>query len=108
MSLAATIQLVEPKGTVVVYGASSNETTTISFTNFRVAPNARLQGFSYFTSEAEERFAPDLALLVSSIVDGSPKPQIGVEQSWRDILDVANRLRDRRVSGKAVLRRDAS
>jgi NADPH:quinone reductase-like Zn-dependent oxidoreductase len=44
---------------------------------------------------------------VSLIADGSLKPQIGVERSWRDILDVANQLRDRRVSGKVVLRMDA-
>jgi NADPH2:quinone reductase len=107
-SLAAAIQLVEPKGTVVVYGNSSTEPTTISFANFRGAANARLQSFSYFTSEAEERFAPDLELLVSLIADGSLKPQVGVERSWRDILEVADLLRDRRVFGKAVLRVDAS
>ncbi len=107
-SMAAAIQLVEPKGTVVVYGNSSTEPTTISFANFRGAANARLQSFSYFTSEAEERFAPDLELLVSLIADGSLKPQVGVERSWRDILEVADLLRDRRVFGKAVLRVDAS
>jgi NADPH:quinone reductase-like Zn-dependent oxidoreductase len=103
-SLAKAVRLVEPRGVVVVYGNSSTEPTTISFTDFRGAPNARLQSFSYFTSEAEERFAPDLALLVSLIADGSLKPQIGAERDWRDILQVADQLRDRRVSGKAVFR----
>ncbi|HEY0423414.1 MAG TPA: zinc-binding dehydrogenase [Rhodopila sp.] len=103
-SLAKAIRLVEPRGTVVVYGNSSTEPTTISFADFRGAPNARIQSFSYFTSEAEERFAPDLALLVSLIADGSLKPQIGAERDWRDILQVADQLRDRRVSGKAVFR----
>lgn len=102
-SLTKAIELVEAKGTVVVYGNSSTEPTTISFANFRGAPNSRLQSFSYFTSEAEERFAPDLALLVSLIADGSLKPQIGIERTWRDILQVADQLRDRRVAGKAVL-----
>ena len=106
-SLAKAIQLVEPRGTVVVYGNSSTEPTTISFANFRGAPNSRVQSFSYFTSEAEDRFAPDLALLVSLIADGSLKPQIGVERSWRDILPVADQLRDRRIAGKAVLLVDA-
>jgi NADPH2:quinone reductase len=103
-SLAKAVRLVESRGIVVVYGNSSTEPTTISFTDFRGAPNARLQSFSYFTSEAEERFAPDLALLVSLIADGSLKPQIGAERDWRDILQVADLLRDRRVSGKAVFR----
>jgi len=103
-SLAKAIQLVEPKGTVVVYGNSSVEPTTIGFADFRGAPNARVQTFSYFTSEAEERFAPDLALLVSLIAEGSLKPRIGLERSWRDLLQVGDQLRDRRVAGKAVFR----
>jgi NADPH2:quinone reductase len=103
-SLAKAIQLVEAKGTVVVYGNSSTETTMIGFANFRGAPNSRVQSFSYFTSEAEERFAPDLALLVSLIADGYLKPRIGSERGWRDILQVADQLRDRRIAGKAVLR----
>jgi NADPH2:quinone reductase len=102
-SLATALRLVEPKGTVVVYGNSSTEPTSISFADFRGAPNSRVQSFSYFTSEAEERFAPDLALLVSLIVDGSLRPQIGLEQSWRDILQVTEKLRSRHVAGKVVL-----
>jgi NADPH:quinone reductase len=107
-SLARAIELVEPKGTIVVYGNSSAEATTISFANFRGAANARIQTFSYFTSEAEERFAPDLALLVSLIADGSLVPQIGAERSWRDILQVGERLRERSVPGKSVLLVDRS
>jgi NADPH:quinone reductase-like Zn-dependent oxidoreductase len=102
-SLAHAIKLVAAKGTVVVYGNSSGEPTTLSFADFRGAPNSRVQSFSYFYSEAEDRFAPDLALLVSLIADGSLKPQIGVERSWRDFAPVAEQLRDRRVAGKAVL-----
>jgi NADPH:quinone reductase len=107
-SLAKAIQLVEPKGTIVVYGNSSAEPTTISFANFRGAANARIQTFSYFTSEAEERFAPDLALLVSMIAGGSLVPQIGAERSWRDFHAVAALLRERSVPGKSVLLIDRS
>ncbi len=101
-SLATAIRLVEAKGTVVVFGNSAAEATSLSFADFRGAPNARIQSFSYFTSEAEERFAPDLALLVSLVADGSLKPQIGAERNWRDILQVTDQLRDRQVAGKAV------
>jgi NADPH:quinone reductase len=106
-SLARAVQLVEAKGTVVVYGNSSGEPTTLSFADFRGAQNSRVQSFHYFTSEAEDRFAPDLALLVSLIADGSLTPQIGVERSWREFAAAAEQLRDRRVSGKAVLSVDA-
>jgi NADPH2:quinone reductase len=102
-SLAHAIRLVEASGTIVVYGNSSGEPTTLAFADFRGAPNARVQSFSYFTSEPEDRFAPDLALLVSLIADGSLKPQVGVQRSWREFVAVAGQLRDRRVAGKAVL-----
>jgi NADPH:quinone reductase-like Zn-dependent oxidoreductase len=102
-SLAHAIKLVEARGTVVVYGNSSGEPTTLAFADFRGALNSRVQSFGYFTSEAEDRFAPDLALLLSLIAEGSLRPQIGVERSWRDIAAVAEQLRDRRVAGKAVL-----
>jgi len=101
-SLSHAIRLIEPKGTVVVYGNSSVEPTTLAFADFRGAPNSRVQSFSYFYSEAEERFAPDLALLVALIADGSLRPLIGAERSWREFAPVAEQLRDRRIVGKAV------
>ena len=102
-SLSQAVKLIEPGGTIVVYGNSSAEPTSLSFGDFRGAANARLQTFSYFTSETEARFAPDLGILVSLVAEGSLKPQVGVESSWRDILHVAEELRARRVAGKAVL-----
>ncbi len=107
-SLTRAVERIEPKGTIVVYGNSAAEPTEISFAQFRGAANARIQTFSYFTSEAEDRFAPDLALLVSLIAEGSLTPQIGVERSWRDLLAVGEQLRGRQVAGKAVLLVDRS
>jgi NADPH2:quinone reductase len=104
-SLAAAIAHVEAKGTIVVFGNSSGEATPFSFRDLAEHPNARIQGFSYFTSEAEERFAPDLALLVSLIADGSLKPHI-VEHSWRELAEIGPLLRDRQIRGKAVFRVD--
>jgi NADPH:quinone reductase-like Zn-dependent oxidoreductase len=103
-SLSAALKMVEPKGTVVVYGNSSGEPSTISFSDFRGGQNAKLQSFFYFTSGPEEMFAPDLALLVSLVADRSLTPQTGPERSWREIAAVAEELRDRRIVGKAVFR----
>ncbi len=103
-SLSAAVRKVEPRGTVVVYGSSSGEPSTLSFADFREAQNARIQSFFYFTSEAENRFAPDLALLVSLLADGGVKPVIGVERDWKDFAEVAAALRERRINGKAVFR----
>lgn len=104
-SLGAAIARIEAKGTIVVFGNSSGEPTSLNFRDFAEHPNARLQSFSYFTSEAEERFAPDLALLVSLVADGSLKPHL-VERSWRDLAQIGPELRNRRVPGKAVFHVD--
>ena len=104
-SLAAAIAHIESKGTIVVFGNSSGEPTPIGFRDFAEHPNARMQSFSYFTSEAEERFAPDLALLVSLVADGSLKPQL-VEHSWRALARIGPQLRDRQIRGKAVFHID--
>lgn len=104
-SLAAAIARLEARGTIVIFGNSSGEPTSISFRDFAEHANARIQSFSYFTSEPEERFAPDLALLASLVGDGSLKPAL-VEHSWRDLAKVGPELRDRRIAGKAVFHID--
>jgi len=104
-SLAAAIARLEAKGTIVIFGNSSGEPTSITFRDFAEHPNARIQSFSYFRSEAEERFAPDLSLLASLVGEGSLKPAL-VERSWRDIAEIGPALRDRRIAGKAVFRID--
>jgi NADPH:quinone reductase-like Zn-dependent oxidoreductase len=100
-SLAAAIARVEAKGTIVIFGNSSGEPTAVTFRDFAGHPNARIQSFSYFTSEPEERFAPDLALLAGLVAEGSLKPVL-VESSWRDLARIGPELRDRRIAGKAV------
>jgi NADPH:quinone reductase-like Zn-dependent oxidoreductase len=104
-SLAAAVAHIEAKGTIVVYGNSSGEPTPFSFRDLAEHPNARIQGFSYFTSEAEERFAPDLALLVSLVADGSLKPHLA-EHSWRELAQIGPQLRARQIRGKAVFHID--
>lgn len=102
-SLTAAMQRIEAKGVVVLYGNSSGEPTPINFRGFAEHQNARLQGFHYFTCEPEEKFGPDLALLVSLIADGSLKPRI-VEHDWHDIAAAGARLLDRGMAGKAIFR----
>lgn len=102
-SLTAAIERVEPRGAVVAFGNSSGEPTAIDFRQFGDHQNARIQAFHYFTSEPEERFAPDLGLLAALVADGSLRPRV-VEQDWSEIGRVASLLRDRRIPGKAVFR----
>jgi NADPH:quinone reductase-like Zn-dependent oxidoreductase len=102
-SLKAALGLLEPNGTVVVFGNSSGEETPLSFRDFGAASNSRLQSFHSYVSGPEEAFAPDLALLLGLVADGALKPQI-VEYDWHDFARAAQELRDRRVDGKAILR----
>ena len=106
-SLSTAIKLIEPNGIVAVYGNSAAAETTISFSDFRGAQNARIQSFFYFTSEPEEKFATDLALLVAMIAHGHLKPVIGSESSWSDFAEIAVALRLRKIAGKAVFRTGA-
>ncbi len=50
-SLAAAIARIEARGTIVIFGNSSGEPTSVNFRDFAEHPNARIQSFSYFTSE---------------------------------------------------------
>jgi NADPH:quinone reductase len=102
-SLTAAIARIEAKGVVVIYGNSSGEPTPLNFRDFAEHQNARLQGFHYFTSEPEEKFGPDLALLVLLVADGSLKPRI-VEHDWHEIPAVGALLLARGIAGKAVFR----
>jgi NADPH:quinone reductase len=100
-SLKAALERIEARGTVVIFGNSSGEPTEINFRDFAEHQNARIQGFHYFTSEPEERFGFDLALLAGLIADGSLRPRID-EHDWRDLARVGPLLRERRIPGKAV------
>ena len=100
-SLSAAIDRIETKGTVVVYGNSSGEPTPFNFRDFAEHQNARVQAFHYFTSEPEERFGPNLALLAALIADGSLKPRLS-EHSWHELSRVGPLLRERQIPGKAV------
>jgi NADPH:quinone reductase len=100
-SLKAAIRLIEAKGAIVVFGNSSGEPTEIDFREFGEHQNARIQAFHYFTSEPEERFGPDLALLASLVADGALKPRID-EHDWRELPKVGPLLRGRHIPGKAI------
>ena len=104
-SLSAAIERIDYRGTVVIFGNSSGEPTELNFRDFAEHQNARIQGFHYFTSEPEERFGPDLALLASLVADGSLQPRI-VEHSWRDIAHIGPLLLGRQIAGKAIFHID--
>jgi len=105
-SLEAALRLVAPNGTVVMFGNSSRESTSISFPSFAGHEGARIQSFFSFKSGTPESYGKDLALLVSLIAAGELHPQIGSEASWRELKRVMTALGERNVPGKAIFHID--
>jgi len=107
LSLASAISKVVPGGTIVVFGNSSREDTTISFSHFAGHAGAHLIGFFIYESGTPASMGVDLATLVSLVAAGKLTPEIGMEESWRHLDRAAKALRGRNVYGKAVLLVDA-
>ena len=107
LSLASAISKVVPGGTIVVFGNSSREDTTISFSHFAGHAGAHLIGFFIYESGTPASMGVDLATLVSLVAAGKLTPEIGMEESWRHLDRAAKALRGRNVNGKAVLLVDA-
>ena len=101
-SLETALRLVAPNGTVVMFGNSSRESTSISFASFAGHEGARIQSFFSFKAGTPESYGKDLALLVSLIAAGELHPQIGSEASWRELKRVMTALGERNVPGKAI------
>src|SRR5260370_33195698 len=100
--LATAIHHVAPSGTVVVFGNSSGESTSISFGNFAGRAGVRLQSYVSYLSGTPESYGEDLALLVSLIAGGKLHPQIGSDKGWRELLQDMTDLHERHITGKAV------
>jgi NADPH:quinone reductase-like Zn-dependent oxidoreductase len=105
-SLATAITLVAPEGTLVMFGNSSGENTTISFQSFVGHHGARLIPFFSYLAGPPASFGADLAVLVSLIEAGKLTPPIGLEESWHNFGPATTALRDRQVQGKAVFHVD--
>ena len=101
-SLSGAISKVAPGGTIVVFGNSSREETSISFSDFAGHAFARIIPFFVYLSGTPASMGEDLAKLVSMVASGKLKPEIGFEDSWHNVYKAAAALRDRKVNGKAV------
>lgn len=102
-SLANLTRHVDPDGTLVMFGNSSNQTTTFDVRNVYLGGHIRLQGFTLFHRFAAEPPARDLALLASLVAEGDLDPQVAGEMSWEQMPEALDRLASRAVPGKLVL-----
>lgn len=100
-SLTAALNLVGPGGTVFSYGNSSGETTPVSFFQFFGGhEQAVLRHFVFVTGAP---VAPDLAALARLVADGRLSVEISLKRDWEQVNEVLAAVRDRQVTGKAVL-----
>ena len=103
-ALSAALQMLQPGGTCVAFGASDAATATVESRQFFGTGGVKLYGLTLFHElMSVERASIGLRLLAELIAAGKLKPQIAVEASWNEIGTIARRLIDREFAGKAVL-----
>ncbi|AZO27858.1 MULTISPECIES: zinc-binding dehydrogenase [Mesorhizobium] len=101
-SLAHAIERVAPGGTIVMFGSSSGELTPIGFRQFVPGhEGARLQTFAYYTSGSA--IGADIAWLLGLVAVGRLETRVAMTVPWTDIAQALDALRQRGISGKAVL-----
>jgi NADPH:quinone reductase len=99
-SLAAALDKVAPRGTVVL-GSGSLDKTPINVYDFFGHEGARIVG--YLSYAYPEPPGPDLATLARLVATGRLDPVLGLVTSWTRLHDAITALAQRRLTGKAVL-----
>jgi NADPH:quinone reductase len=100
-TLGRLVAMIDPQGTLVMFGNSSNEPTTFNVRDVFNGGLVRLQGFELFFGI--EPFGRDLGYLARLVADGKLDPQLAAELPWEHIAEAMERLRNRDVAGKVAL-----
>ena len=101
-SLTHAIERVAPGGTIVIFGSSSGELTPIGFRQFMPGhEGARLATYMSYASGPD--LGADIASLLALVAAGRLETRVALTVSWRDVGQALDALRQRRISGKAVL-----
>jgi NADPH:quinone reductase-like Zn-dependent oxidoreductase len=100
-TLGRLVTMVDPQGTLVMFGNSSNDLTTFNVRDIYLDALIRLQGFELFFGG--DPFCPDLAYLVTLVAERKLDPQLAGELSWEEMPEALERLRNRDVAGKVAL-----
>lgn len=100
-TLARLLTSLDPQGTLVMFGNSSEATTTFNVRDLYLDARIRLQGFELFYGG--DPFGRDLGYLARLVAEGNLDPQLAGELPWQDMPTALKRLGDRGVAGKHVL-----
>lgn len=102
VSLGAALSMLSPTGKCVTVGVTDTPRTSFDAERFFMTGNATLEGFVLFRNRRETA-AEGLSRLLRLVARGDLAVEIGVEDDWRNIEAVAERLMSRSFTGKAVL-----
>ena len=100
-SLDAALARVSPGGTLILFGNSSREPSTIDFIAFFGHEEATVR--SYFSARHEADAGRLLAMLLDLVAAGRMQVEIGFRASWDRLNEAMDGLSERRFAGKAVL-----
>lgn len=100
-TLGALITRLDQRGTLVMFGNSSDSRTTFNVRDIYLDGARTYRTFELFFGE--EPFGRDLAYLVQLVAEGKLDPQVAGTMPWEDIAAALDRFRDRSVPGKLVL-----
>jgi NADPH:quinone reductase-like Zn-dependent oxidoreductase len=103
--LADAIHHLAEAGTVTAYGvAGGRPQTPLAFFDFAQGGGRLGKLIAFFIyATGEETFGADLAVLAGFVADGRLRVERGVERDWGETGEALQALRDREVTGKAVL-----
>ncbi len=102
-SLTNALTMLAVDGVCVLYGVSESPEVSFEARQFMVIGGASLYGLILFHEIKRKPASQGLAQLLRLVADGRLHPPIEVEEPWTNIADVAQRLYDRKIAGKAVL-----
>ncbi|HLH23777.1 MAG TPA: zinc-binding dehydrogenase [Chloroflexota bacterium] len=103
-SLSAALGLLAPDGVCVSFGASAGPDVTFNAQRFYATGGATLYGFLLFHEATRRSVSAGLARLAALVAAGQLRPHVDAEAPWDQIGRQAQRLLDRRLVGKIVLR----
>jgi NADPH2:quinone reductase len=102
-SLGAALKMIAPGGMCVLYGVSASSEASFDAATFMRTGGASLYGFILFHELPHRPASQGLARLVEMVSGERLHPQIELEAPFAQIAEVANKLYDRGIAGKAVL-----
>lgn len=102
-TLESALPLLATGGTCVTLGWSASPSVTIDVRDLIRTGRTTLYGLGMYAELDSRPRSEDLAWLVQMVAKKQLQTPIEVEASWQDIGEVAQRLRQRQFTGKAVL-----